>query len=243
MRHVEIPESDIPVESRPGPTLRTRLRRMFLTGLLILAPAALTVYVLIQIFQLMDGIFAPFVDRALGAWVGEDIHLPGLGLLLTVGVIFLLGWLSTMVGGRKLIQAAEKVICRIPVAKSLYGTTKGVLQAVSHEKTEAFKRVVLIEYPKADLFALAFVTGGARWGHVDARMDDLLLVFVPTTPNPTSGFLLLVPRREAIEMPMSVEEGFRLVISGGILLPNVHLRKAPGALVDTTSAAPSRAPD
>ena len=138
---------------------------------------------------------------------------------MTLLVILLLGWLSTNVGGRKLIQLLEAVIQRIPVAKSVYSGTKGVLETISHEKTEAFKRVVLVEYPKANLFALGFVTGGARWGGVRQSLDDLLLVFVPTTPNPTSGFLLLVPRSEAVELPISVEEGIRMVISGGILLP------------------------
>ena len=84
---------------------------------------------------------------------------------------------------------------------------------------------MLIEYPKKDIFALAFVTRLANWGELDARLEDLLLVFVPTTPNPTSGFLLLVPRKEAIELPVSVEEGVRMVISGGILLPTPQLAK------------------
>jgi uncharacterized membrane protein len=195
---------------------------MLLAGLLILAPLALTVYVLILIFRFMDGIFAPLVDRVLAtALQQEDIHVPGLGLLLTLLTVIFLGWLSTNVGGRRVLRLFEGLVRRIPVAKSIYGATKGILEAVSHEKTEAFKRVVLVEYPKSNLFALGFVTGGARWGEVDERFADLLLVFVPTTPNPTSGFLLLVPRAEAIDLPVSVEEGVRMVISGGILLPRL----------------------
>jgi uncharacterized membrane protein len=140
---------------------------------------------------------------------------------LTLLTVIFLGWLSTNVGGRRVLRLFEGLVRRIPVAKSIYGATKGILEAVSHEKTEAFKRVVLVEYPKSNLFALGFVTGGARWGEVDERFADLLLVFVPTTPNPTSGFLLLVPRAEAIDLPVSVEEGVRMVISGGILLPRL----------------------
>jgi uncharacterized membrane protein len=121
-------------------------------------------------------------------------------------------------------------VLRLPIARSIYGATKGILDAVSQDQTETFKRVVLIEYPKKDLFALAFVTGGARWGQINERLNDLLLVFVPTTPNPTSGFLLLVPRTEAIDLPIPVEEGIRMVISGGILLPPISPPNRPQAV-------------
>ena len=197
-------------------TWRVRIKQTLLAGLLILAPLALTVFVLVQVFQVMDGLFSPLVNRVLAAaFDRERMHVPGLGLLLTLLVVVLLGWLSRS----RLIHWMERGIQRIPVAKSIYGATKGILEIISQDQTEAFKRVVLIEYPKASIFAIAFVTAGARWGHVDERLGDLLLVFVPTTPNPTSGFLLLVPRTEAIDLPISVEEGVRMVISGGILLP------------------------
>jgi uncharacterized membrane protein len=201
---------------------------MLFAGLLILAPVALTGAVLYFVFNFMDQIFAPLVDRALG------VHIPGLGLVTTLLVILILGWLSTNVVGRSILQLFERIICRIPVAKSVYSATKGVLEAVSQDQREAFKRVVLIEYPKENLFALAFVTRTAQWPSVADRTKDLLLVFVPTTPNPTSGFLLLVPRTEAIDLPMSVEEGIRMVISGGILVPRLEDRKM-GPLVEEGS--------
>jgi uncharacterized membrane protein len=209
------------LSARNHPGWRARLRRMLVTGILILIPVAVTVFVLVQIFRFMDGIFAPLVSRLLGRALGAEapVHIPGLGVLLTFLLILLLGWLSTNVAGRRLLRSFERVLLRLPVAKSIYGATKGILDTVSKNQTEAFKRVVLIEYPKKDLFALGFVTGGARWGEINERLGDLLLVFVPTTPNPTSGFLLLVPRNEAIDLPITVEEGVRMVISGGILLP------------------------
>ena len=125
-----------------------------------------------------------------------------------------------------MIQGLEALICRIPVAKSIYAATKGILEAVSFNQSEAFQRVVLIEYPKENIFALAFVTKSAQWPNVHSKTSDVLLVFVPTTPNPTSGFLLLVPRSEAIPLPISVEEGIRMVISGGILIPDLSGPKA-----------------
>lgn len=203
------------------PRARTHFRRILLTGLVILVPVTLTVYILKQIFDFMDGIFAPVIDKAIGVYL-PGFHIPGLGLVLTLLVVLLLGWLSTNVVGRRLIQGGEALICRIPVAKSIYSATKGVLEAVSFDQSEAFQRVVLIEYPKENIFALAFVTKSASWPNLHPKTSDLLLVFVPTTPNPTSGFLLLVPRGEAIPLPISVEQGIRMVISGGILLPNLE---------------------
>lgn len=202
------------------PSWSHRLRRLFVTGLLILIPAALTVWILVALFNLMDGIFAPLVDRAVGYFF-PGVHIPGLGVLLTLLTILGLGWLSSNVFGRSLIRGVEKVICRIPVAKSVYGATKGVMEALSHEQREAFRRVVLVEYPKSGIYAVGFVTGSTRWPQVDDKLADLLLVFIPTTPNPTSGFLLLVPRSEALPVPFTVEEGIRLVISGGMLLPSL----------------------
>ena len=221
------------------PTWRAQLRRLLVTGLLILAPVALTVFVLVQLFQWMDGIFAPLIDRILAVIFERPVHVPGLGLLLTLLVVLLLGWLSTRVAGRRLLRWMESVIRKVPVAKSIYGATKGILEAVSQDQTEAFKRVVLVEYPKANLFAIGFVTSNSRWGHVHERLADLLLVFVPTTPNPTSGFLLLVPRQEAIDLPITVEEGVRMVISGGILQPETRTSAtaAPPAPVEAEVAA------
>ncbi|HUO85748.1 MAG TPA: DUF502 domain-containing protein [Thermoanaerobaculia bacterium] len=236
----------IPLPEPPSPPAwRAQLRRLLVTGLLILAPVALTVFVLVQLFRWMDGIFAPLVDGILAAIFERPVHVPGLGLLLTFLVVLLLGWLSTRVAGRRLLRSMEGVIRRVPVAKSIYGATKGILEAVSADQTEAFKRVVLVEYPKANLFAIGFVTTGARWEAVDERLADLLLVFVPTTPNPTSGFLLMVPRREAIDVPITVEEGIRMVISGGLLMPQPRVPDVIPPVPPTGSAAttpPTRAP-
>lgn len=201
---------------RPG--FRVRAKRVLITGLVILVPVALTLFILVRLFRFMDGIFAPVLDRLIGFYL-PGFHIPGVGFLLTLLTIVLLGWLSTNVVGRTVINAVERLICRIPVAKSVYAATKGILEALSRDQQEAFKRVVLIEYPKSNSFVLAFVTASARWPQVDPRTADTLIVFVPTTPNPTSGFLLLVPRADAIELPITVEEGVRLVISGGLLMP------------------------
>jgi uncharacterized membrane protein len=226
------------VSSQPEPTphkphqhpphhWRSRLRNLLLGGLLILAPAYLTIYVLIVLFRFMDGIFAPLIDRTLSLVLERPgTHIPGLGILLTLTVILFLGWLSTGVVGRRIIDAVEAFIRRIPVARSVYGATKGVLEAVSRDQADAFKRVVLVEYPRLGTYGIGFVTGNpARWGS-SPQDQELIPVFVPTTPNPTSGYLLLVPQSEMIECPITIEEGVRMIVSGGILQPEMILAQA-----------------
>jgi uncharacterized membrane protein len=236
--------SSQPSPTRPQPHLphpphhwRARLRTLLLGGLLILAPAYLTIYVLMILFRFMDGIFAPLIDRTLSmALERPGTHVPGLGILLTLLVILFLGWLSTGVVGRRMIDSVEAFIRRIPVAKSVYGATKGVLVAVSRDQADAFKRVVLVEYPRLGTYGIGFVTGGpARWGAGPAA-GELIPVFVPTTPNPTSGYLLLVPQRELIECPITIEEGVRMIVSGGILPPEMIVAQARAA--EERAAAP-----
>lgn len=222
----------VPPLSEPSPRPeRHPLRNLLLGGLLVLAPAYLTVYVLGALFRFMDGIFAPLIDRTLNALLHErSLHIPGLGIALTLLVILFLGWFSERVLGRRILDSIEGFIRRIPVAKSVYGATKGVLEAVSRDQAEAFKRVVLVEYPRRGIYGIGFVTGaGARWGDDPRVGEDLVPVFVPTTPNPTSGYLLLVPPREIIECPMTVEEGVRMIVSGGILQPQSILAQARAA--------------
>lgn len=210
------------------PHWRTRLRNLLFAGLLILAPVYLTIYVLVLLFRFMDGIFAPLIDRTLATFLGErSLHIPGLGIVLTLVVVLFLGWLSKQVVGRRILDIIENLIRRIPIAKSVYGATKGVLEAVSRDQADAFKRVVLIEYPRKGIYGIAFVTNSpVRWDGSDPRLsEDLVPVFVPTTPNPTSGFLLLVPQREILDCPLTIEEGIRMVVSGGILQPKAILRQ------------------
>ncbi|MDX1501624.1 MAG: DUF502 domain-containing protein [Thermoanaerobaculia bacterium] len=205
--------------STSRPTLAVRIRRLLITGLLTLIPAALTVWIVVRLFQLMDGAFAPLLYSVVDRWY-PGVRIPGLGAALTLTVILTLGWLSTNVFGKRLIVAVERLIDKIPVAKSVYSSTKGIVGVFSEEQREAFKRVILIRYPHPDTFAMAFVTGSARWGYLHPELGDLLMVFLPTTPNPTGGYLLMVPRKDTIDLPISVEAGVRMVISGGILVPD-----------------------
>lgn len=207
----------VPVSIKPP--LRTRIRRLFFTGLVLLVPVALSGYVLVRLFRFMDGIFAPRIQAWLDPFV-PGFYVPGLGLILTLLVVLLLGWLSSSLVGRRLVLAIERLIERIPVGGAIYNSTKGVMEALARDQSDAFKRVVLIEYPRRGIFSLGFVTGSGRWPQIHSGTDDFVLVFLPTTPIPTSGYLLLVPRDQTTDLPISVEEGVEMVISGGILLPS-----------------------
>lgn len=209
------PAADSPAlfEVVAKPTLRQRLQRLLVAGLVVLAPVALTAFVLYQLFRLIDGVFEPLFVRLVGT------HLPGIGVLLTLLVVLILGWLSTSFFGRRLIRVAERLMARVPIGRSVYSASKSVLEILAERQTDAFKRVVMIEYPRKGLYSIAFVTGKVDWTRLSPEVADARTVFLPTTPNPTSGYLLLVPVSEIIDLPISVEEGVRLVISGGILLP------------------------
>jgi uncharacterized membrane protein len=216
------PTAVTPVEIVPPPSFRQRLQRLLLAGLVVLAPVALTAFVLYQLFVLMDGIFAPLIVQVVGT------HVPGVGLLLTLLVVLSLGWLSSKVLGRKLIRLGERLLYRIPVGSSIYTATKSVLEVLARRQADAFRRVVLIEYPRRGCYSLAFVTATAHWASIRPDLADARTVFLPTTPNPTSGYLLVLPRDQIVDLPFSVEEGVRMVISGGILGPEVD-PPSPGA--------------
>lgn len=223
-----------PIPVSIGVPLRTRLKRIFFTGVVILVPLALSGYVLLQLFRLMDGIFAPRIQAWIDPYV-PGFYIPGLGLILTLLVVLLLGWLSSNLVGRRIVARFERLIAQVPIGGSIYAATKGVMEALARDQSDAFKRVVLIEYPHKDMFALAFVTGSSKWPDIHPRTADIVMVFLPTTPNPTSGYLLLVPRDKTVDLPITIEEGVRMVISGGILLPP--------SLESGSAAGPQRAPD
>lgn len=193
--------------------LAGRIRGILLAGLLVLGPAALTVAVLVWLFRALDGLLGPAMAQLTGR------QIPGLGLLATGVIVLVLGLVSRNVIGKRLLGGAEKVVQRVPLARFLYGSTKEVVASLAARPVDAFKRVVLLEYPRRRIWSVGFVTGSVSQLAEDASLKDLLTVFVPTTPNPTSGFLVLVPRKETRELVMTVEQGVRLVISGGIVRP------------------------
>jgi uncharacterized membrane protein len=193
--------------------LLARVRRVLIAGLVVLVPAALTLATLVWLFRALDGVLGPSIAELVGR------QIPGLGLVATVTIVAILGLVSRNVIGNRLVRAAESLVQGVPIARSLYSSTKGVLATLADRPADAFKRVVLLEYPRRNIWSVGFVTGSIKRRADAPPSGDLLTIFVPTTPNPTSGFLVLVPRAETTELRIPVEEGVRLVISGGILRP------------------------
>jgi uncharacterized membrane protein len=202
------------------PSLLARLRAYFLTGVIVTAPISITIFLVWQ--------FVTFVDNQVGGLIPARYNpetylpfsLPGLGLLLMLAFLTLVGMLTAGLAGRTLVRMGERLLSRMPVVRSVYGTLKQIFETVLAQSSRSFREVVLIEYPRHGIGAIGFVTGPTR-GEIQARAEEELVnVFLPTTPNPTSGFLLFVPRKDLIHLDMSIEEGIKMVISGGIVAPS-----------------------
>ena len=193
-----------------------RLRSWFFTGLLVTAPVLLTVYITWAAINLIDGQVASLVP---GFSELRFANVPGVGLVIGVVLITVIGAVAAGFLGRWIIKLGESILNRMPVVRSIYGASKQILETVISTQSDAFREVVLVEYPRRGLWVIGFVTGGTK-AEVARRIDiDMVNVFVPTTPNPTSGFLLFCPREDVIFMDMSVEDAVKLVVSGGIVTP------------------------
>jgi len=188
------------------------LRRYFVTGLAVLAPILGSLWVLVTVFRLADGLIGQFLP--------PPLRIPGLGLLLTLLVVLGTGVLATNIMGRKIIQWTEWVFSRLPFVRGIYSTFRQLVDVVSPpEGTGGFQRVVLVEFPRPGLWSFGLVTGESG-GEMRRRLDtDLLHVFVPTTPNPTSGYLMIVPRRDVVPLDMSVQDAMQVIVSGGVIVP------------------------
>lgn len=200
------------------------MKRQLITGLLIWLPIW-AVYVVIKfIFDIFDNSlsFLP-IQYQPATWLGFNI--PGLGLILAWALIWFTGALAANFIGRKLIDWWDRLINRIPLVRTVYSTVKQLLDAFVKPKGESFRQVVLVEYPRRDSWSIGFLTGQAPHLPQNAE-DELVSVFIPTTPNPTSGFLIFVPRREVTVLKTTVEDAFRMIVSLGVVQPKTT-DKAP----------------
>ena len=208
--------------------LKRRLRNIFITGILITVPVAFTLFILNFLFKLLDNLVVPWFIKTLiriGTPIPEDFRLPGLGLILIVLLIFVIGVLTQSFLGGKLVQLGEMIVDRIPVVRSIYTGAKQVVTTIAKADTKAFRKVVLVEFPRKGIYSLGFITGYTE-GEVQELTDAKLVnVFVPTTPNPTSGFLVFVANEEIIELTMTIEDGIKFIISVGIVTPEYHQGK------------------
>lgn len=199
------------------PTLFARFRGWFLTGLLVTAPIMLTVYITWLFIDIIDG----WVTDLMPAIWREAVYtnIPGVGLIIGVIAITIIGAIAAGFFGRWLLKIGENLLNRMPIVGTIYGASKQILETVLASQSDAFRDVVLVQYPRKDLWVIGFVTGGTKGEVGTAIPEETVNVFVPTTPNPTSGFLLFCPKDELQYLDMSVEEAVKLVVSGGIVTP------------------------
>lgn len=198
---------------------RSPIKRWFFTGLILLVPIMVTVYLFLAIVQTMDGLIGLLPH----AWQPDQLlgfHVPGLGVLFALAVVLFTGMLGTSFIGRWVVGTGESIVERIPLVRTVYGALKNVLETVLRDNQDSFRRVVLIEYPRTGCYALGFVSGAGHGEIQHETKENVLTVFVPTAPNPTSGFLLYIPENDTSPLSMSVEDGMKCVISAGVITPN-----------------------
>ncbi len=203
------------------------LRNYFLTGMLILIPLAVTVFIFVQLFLFADSILGDALSRALG------YQIPGAGLFVTLLIFIMAGAIAQNVLGRRLLKWIEFSLESVPIVRSVYLGAKEVSGVFFQNKKGEFKRVVLVEYPKEDSWVVAFVTGDFPTETYTPAFkgNDMICVFVPTTPNPTSGFLLILEKAKVRDTLLGVEEAMKLIISGGLVRPGLPAQLAPGATI------------
>ena len=201
--------------------LKRRIRNVFLTGFLVTLPIALTVFIFTFLFKNLDALSPTFTRWLilLGAPLPEGYRIPFLGVFMTFLIILLVGALTTNIFGNKLLHLWERIIGKIPFVRRIYTGTKQVVKSIATADTKSFRKVVLIEFPRKGVHAIGFITGETRGELKRLTGEHHFNVFVPTTPNPTSGFLIFADSGEVIELDMTIEEGVKYVVSGGIVNP------------------------
>jgi uncharacterized membrane protein len=200
---------------------RETTRRYFVAGVLFFAPIGITIWAIASIVVWLDNLILPRVLKLLIPGLEEPPPLPLVGMLFTFFVIILLGVIARHLLGGEFVRAWERLLGRVPVARNIYSGVKQLFEAIfSSGQRSRFNRVVLVEYPRKGIYALAFTTGPARGVVQEVTEKQMINCFLPTTPNPTSGFYLLVPEDEIVEANMSVEDAFKLVMSAGLVAPD-----------------------
>ena len=203
----------------PRRTLFGRLRAYLLAGILVTAPIGITLWMTWGIIAFFDHQVMPLVPAHYNPVNYLPIPLPGLGLVLALIILILIGWLAAGLMGRWLVGLTEQVMARMPIVRNVHSAVKQIMETVLAQNANAFRHVVLVEYPRRGIWTMGFVTG-TTVGEVQHVVDaELVNVFVPTTPNPTSGFLLFVPKKDLYYLSMTSEEGFKMLVSTGIVTP------------------------
>jgi uncharacterized membrane protein len=203
------------------------LKRYFLTGLLALIPISLCIYILKIVIIAADR-FLRFLPPRYNPDTYLPFHIPGLGIILTFAVIFFVGLVTANFLGKRLLEGIESLFARIPLVRTVYTGAKEIIQTFILDRPQQFHQVVLVEYPRKGIYCIAFVTGSPRGELASKVGGDFVNVFIPTTPNPTSGFYILVSRKETISLSISVENAFKLIMSAGMSMPAKQIELGEG---------------
>jgi len=209
--------------------LGRRITNYFLTGLVIAGPIGITLYIAGWIISIVDDFVKPMIPQQYNPDTYLSVHVPGFGLLVAVLAIILLGFLTANLVGRSLLQLGEKFLSRLPMISTLYGGLKQIFETVVTQSSQSFKQVGLIEYPRKGIWAIVLISTEAK-GEVASKVvsdDPILSCFLPTTPNPTSGFLLFVPKSQVTILDMTTEDAAKLIISAGLVAPSYGDKETP----------------
>jgi uncharacterized membrane protein len=190
--------------------IKKHAKNYFLSGILVIIPVVITILVIRAIFTFFDELLLPFLMPQLGYWV------PGIGIIITIIGIYLIGILVTNFVGKKFISIGERIVLKIPIAKSIYGSVKQILETFSFKSEDSGKKVVMVEYPKKNIWSIGLVNG--EISHPDTK-EKLYNILIIAAINPTSGFFILVPKTKVVHLNISVEEAMKWIVSGGIVTP------------------------
>ncbi len=189
------------------------IKRIFTTGVLTLLPLAITIYVFFLVFTFLDSIIGNLIIAIF------DYRVPGAGFAAGILLIFIVGFIASNIIGKQLVALGDNIFQRLPLARGIYSSARQIIDAFTVQGKDAFQKVVLLEYPRKGLYVLGFVTSISRGEIQEITEKETICIFIPTTPNPTSGMLILAPKSEITELQMSIEEGMKVIVSGGLVSP------------------------
>ncbi|MCT4594588.1 MAG: DUF502 domain-containing protein [Anaeromicrobium sp.] len=190
-------------------------RNIFFTGLIVLIPIAATFFTIVWLFNVVDSFFRDPIEKILG------FKIVGIGVILTLVIVFWTGLFATNYLGRKIIHCLEKTICKVPLVSMIYSSIKQIINTVLTEKNNNFKSAVAIEYPSKGIYTIGFLTADAPRVITDITNEKMKSIFVPTTPNPTSGMFVMIGEKDIVYLGLSVDAAIKLIVSGGIITPDI----------------------
>jgi uncharacterized membrane protein len=213
-----------PTPPKPQPfslrrSLAVRLRNYFFAGVLVTAPIGVTIYASWAIISWIDDTVAGLLPERYNPNTYLPVDVPGVGLIMLVAALTLIGFLTANYLGRVLVRWGENIVARMPIVRSVYAALKQIFESVLGSTSTSFREVVLVEYPRREMWTLGLVIGGSYGELQEKTGQKLYNVYLPTTPNPTSGYLVFLPREQMIPLEMAVEDCMKMIVSGGIVTP------------------------